>query len=79
MKLQIKRRKNRRGGKKPKGGYMKTGKKQKGGGPLYLLPLNLMRNLGMLTSGLNYIMKPENKEAVMAGMSNVLDKISNKS
>ena len=56
-----------------KGGYRKGGhrKNQKGGHRL--LP-NLGLILGMLTGGLNLLMNPENKNALMSGISNVYDK-----
>ena len=53
-------------------------KNQKGGG-VELYPMKMIRNLGLLAGGLNFIMNPENRNAVLSGLSNVYDKMSTNS
>ena len=67
----------RQRGKKRKN-QQKKQKNLKGGG-VELYPMKMIRNLGLLAGGLNFIMNPENRNAVMSGLSNVYDKISTNS
>ena len=51
-------------------------KNQKGG---HIDLLNPAKYLGLMAGGLNFLMNPANKNAVLSRLSNVYDKMSNNS